>query len=327
MPAAMVTSDRSQGHAMSSAIDLAPTATLRIGTRGSRLALVQTRRVVDLLRQHNTELMVETVVISTHGDRDKRSALSEIGGQAVFSKDLHQAVLDGEVDCGVHSAKDLTSTLPEGLLLAAILDRSDPRDVLISRHPGGFAELPVGARVGTSSRRRMAQLRLARPDIQPIELRGNIDTRLAKVLDDPDGPFDAAILAAAGLERMGWAERVSEYLSVEVFTPAPGQGALGVDCRADDRPTRRLLSAIAAPIATTEVEAERAFLRTIGGGCTSPLAAHARVEGDIVRMWCMYADESMDRVATAEDEADAEDGNALGERLARTLRDRIEVDE
>ncbi|HEX5164800.1 MAG TPA: hydroxymethylbilane synthase [Thermomicrobiales bacterium] len=312
---------------MSSTIDPAPPATLRIGTRGSRLALLQTERVVAFLRQQYPDLVVETVVISTQGDRDKQTPLSAIGGQAVFAKDLQQSVLSGEVDCGVHSAKDLTSTMPEGLTLAAILDRADPRDVLISRHPGGLAGLPAGARVGTSSRRRMAQLRLARPDLKPIELRGNIDTRLVKVLDTPDGPYDAAILAAAGVLRMGWEERISEYLDVETFTPAPGQGALGVDCRESDRATRRLLAAVADPDATAEVEAERAFLRTVGGGCTSPLAAHARVEGEILRMWCMYADESMDRIATAEDEADVEDGAALGDRLARMLQDRVEAEQ
>jgi hydroxymethylbilane synthase len=312
---------------MTPTIDLAPPTTLRIGTRGSRLALLQTNRVVDILRQHYPDLICETIIISTEGDRDKQTPLSEIGGEAVFAKELQQAILTGEVDCAVHSAKDLTSTLPDGLTLSAILDRADPRDVLISRHPGGLADLPNGARVGTSSRRRMAQLRLARPDLEPVELRGNVDTRLAKVLDDPDGPYDAAVLAAAGVLRLGWEDRIHQYLDVELFTPAPGQGALGIDCRADDRATRRLLATVADPDAMAEVEAERAFLRTVGGGCRSPLAAHARVEGEILRMWCMYADESMDRIATAEDEADVEDGVALGERLARTLQERVEVEE
>lgn len=312
---------------MTSTIDFAPPTTLRIGTRGSRLALLQTKRVVELLRDRYPDLMCETVIISTEGDRDKQTPLSEIGGRAVFVKDLQLAVLTGEVDCGVHSVKDLTSTLPDGLTLAAILDRVDPRDVLISRHPGGLAGLPAGAKVGTSSRRRMAQARLARPDLDLVELRGNVDTRLAKALDDPDGPYDAAVLAAAGVLRLGWEERIAEYLDVALFTPAPGQGALGIDCRADDGTTRRLLAEIADPDATAEVEAERAFLRTVGGGCRSPLAAHARVEGEILRMWCMFADEEMDRIATAEDEADIEDGVALGERLARTLQERVEIEE
>ena len=312
---------------MSSTIDLAPPTTLRVGTRGSRLALLQTHRVIDILCARYPDLVCDAVIISTQGDRDKQTPLSEIGGEAVFAKDLQRAILTGEVDCGVHSVKDLTSTLPDGLTLAAILDRADPRDVLISRHPGGLADLPAGAHVGTSSRRRMAQLRLARPDLVPVELRGNVDTRLAKVLDDPNGPYDAAILAAAGVERLGWEARISEYLDVELFTPAPGQAALGIDCRTDDRSTRRLLAQVGDADATAEVEAERAFLRTVGGGCRSPLAAHARVEGEILRMWCMYADETMDRIATAEDEADVEDGVALGERLARTLQERVEVEE
>jgi hydroxymethylbilane synthase len=307
-----------------STIELAQSRTLRVGTRGSRLALCQTRRVVDLLQAGNPNLRCEPVVITTEGDRDKQTPLATLGGQAVFAKEIQQAILVGEIDCAVHSVKDLTSTLPDGLTLAAILDRSDPRDVLVSRHPGGLDGLPPGARIGTSSRRRMAQLRLARPDLRPIELRGNVDTRLEKVLDDPDGPYDAAILAAAGVIRLGWEDRVSEYLDVARFTPAPGQGALGVDCRSGDRETRAALAVAADPVATAEVEAERAFLRAIGGGCRSPLAAHARVEGEILRMWSMLADEAMDRVATAEDEADIEDGVALGERLARSLMDRIE---
>jgi hydroxymethylbilane synthase len=304
-------------------MDSAPPTTLRIGTRGSRLALLQTQRVVDALQQAHPELRCETVTISTHGDRDKRTPLAILGGNAVFAKELQQAVLDGEIDCAVHSVKDLTSTMPEGLVLAAVLDRSDPRDVLISRHPGGLAGLPVGAKVGTSSRRRIAQLKLARPDLEAVELRGNVDTRLAKVLDRPDGQYDAAILAAAGVLRMGRGDHISEYLDVALFTPAPGQAALGVDCRAENRRTRELLTAISDPVTTHEVEAERAFLRAIGGGCRSPIAAYAEVLGDIVHLWAMVADETIDRIATAQDEADVEDANSLAVRLAGSLLERV----
>jgi hydroxymethylbilane synthase len=157
-------------------------------------------------------------------------------------------------------------------------------------------------------------------------LRGNIDTRLAKVLDDPDGPYDAAIVAAAGVVRMGWEVRISEFLDVSLFTPAPAQGALAVECRANDKATRALLATIADVSATIEVDAERAFLRTVGGGCRSPLAAHAHVQGDIVRMWAMYADENMIQVATTEDEADTEDAEMLAARIARTLMDRVDGD-
>ena len=309
---------------MSSTLDAAPPTTLRIGTRGSRLALLQTQRVIELLRGGNPGLQCQQIVISTQGDRDKQTPLSVLGGQAVFAKELQGAILRGEIDCAVHSVKDLTSILPEGLTLAAVLDRADPRDALISRYPGGLSGLPEGARVGTSSRRRMAQLKLVRPDVQTVDLRGNIDTRLSRVLDDADAPYDAAILAVAGVSRMGWEDRISTFLEIDQFTPAPGQGALGVDCRADDKATRAILSTIADDTTTIEVDAERTFLRTIGGGCTSPLAAHALVEGDIVRMWAMFADETMDRIATAEDEADVEDANALAERLARLLMERVQ---
>jgi hydroxymethylbilane synthase len=304
-------------------LDSAPPTTLRVGTRGSRLALLQTQRVVDALHRAYPELRCETVTISTHGDRDKETPLAVLGGNAVFAKELQQAILNEDIDCAVHSVKDLTSTLPDGLVLAAVLDRSDPRDVLISRHPGGLAGLPAGATVGTSSRRRIAQLRLARPDLEAVELRGNIDTRLAKVLDAPDSQYDAAILAAAGVLRMGWSDRISEYLDIALFTPAPGQAALGVDCRAEDLGTRELLAAVADPVTTVEVEAERAFLRAIGGGCRSPIAAHAEVQGDLVHLWAMVADESIDRVATAQDEADVEDSGALAARLAASLMERV----
>ncbi|HUG14898.1 MAG TPA: hydroxymethylbilane synthase [Thermomicrobiales bacterium] len=300
------------------------TKSIRVGTRGSRLARLQTDRVVSALRDWNQELTFDEVVISTAGDRDKLTPLSVIGGQAIFAKELQQAILDERVDCAVHSVKDLTSILPAGLTLAAVLDRSDPRDVLVSRHEGGLASLPPGARVGTSSRRRMTQLRLARPDIEIVELRGNVDTRLAKVLDDTSGAYDAVILAAAGVLRMGYEQRISEYLDLSLFTPAPGQAALGVDCRTDDRATREILASVNDWTAATEVEAERAFLRALGGGCASPMAAHARIEGDIIRMWAMLADETMERVAMSEDEADVEDGVALAERMALALRNRID---
>lgn len=303
---------------------VAPAMTLRLGTRASKLARIQTDRVIAELAERHSDSQFEAVVISTEGDRDKQTPLSVLGGQAVFAKELQQAILDGRIDCAVHSAKDLTSTLPEGLLLGAILDRSDPRDVLISRLPGGLMDLPHGATVGTSSRRRMVQLRTARPDLEIIELRGNIDTRMSKILDDPDTPYDAVILAAAGVIRMGHEERISEYLELSTFTPAPGQGALAVDCRVSDVSTREVLASIDDSVIRSEVEAERVFLRTIGGGCTSPLAAHARVEGDIISMWAMLADESMGRIATASDEADVEDASALAERLAMELREKVE---
>jgi hydroxymethylbilane synthase len=313
---------------MSPAAAGTPTAirTLRLGTRASALARVQTQRVIDVLQHVHPDVRCEAVVLSTAGDRDKQTPLAVIGGQGIFTKDLQRAILEGEIDCAVHSVKDLTSQMPEGLALAAVLERADPRDALISRHPGGLAGLPRGAKVGTSSLRRRAQLLVARPDLEAIELRGNIDTRLAKVLDAPESAYDAAILAVAGIERMGWSERITEYLDVDSFTPAPGQGALGVDCRADDRATLALLASIADPLVSVEIEAERAFLRAVGGGCRSPLAAHARVDrdGELIDMWAMYANEELSRIAATHDEADVEDAVTLAERLAEALLDRVQ---
>ncbi|RIK36294.1 MAG: hydroxymethylbilane synthase [Chloroflexi bacterium] len=296
---------------------------LRVGTRGSALALVQTQRVIDALKTTAPHVQCEVVVISTQGDRDKQTPLSQIGGQGVFASEIQQALLRGEIDCAVHSAKDLPSQLPDGSLLAAVLDREDRRDALVSRYAGGIAGLPPGARVGASSPRRRAQLLVTRPDVEMVELRGNVDTRMRKVLDDPEQAYDAALLAVAGVERMGWGDRISERLDVATFTPAPGQGALAVECRSDDSAVQALLEAVADPNATAEVAAERAFLRAIGGGCRSPLAATAQVVGDRIHIWAMFADEGMSRVAFTQDEADLDDGPDLAQRLARELQKQV----
>lgn len=299
--------------------------TVRIGTRGSALAQLQAQQVVNALQAVRPELTCELVIVSTQGDRDKQTPLSVIGGQGIFVRELQRALQDGEIDCAVHSAKDMPAQFPEHSVLAAILDRIDPRDVLVSRHAGGLAALPAGARVGASSPRRKAQLQVARPDLHMVELRGNIDTRISKVLDDPEQRYDAAILAAAGIERMGWSARISEWLDVATFTPAPGQGALGVECRASDSALRLLLAEVADPRATAEVETERAFLRALGGGCRSPLAATARVERDRLHLWAMFSNEDMTRVAFAQDEADLEDAADLAESLARDLQRQVSV--
>jgi hydroxymethylbilane synthase len=284
---------------------------------------VQAQRVIDALAAVRPDLHCEIVVISTEGDRDKQTPLSLIGGQGIFVKELQRSLLEGKIDCAVHSVKDLPATLPAGSVLAAVLDRADPRDALISCFAGGLSDLPPGARVGASGPRRKAQLKVARRDVEMVELRGNVDTRVAKVLDDSSNGYDAAILAVAGLERMGWGERIAERLDIETFTPAPGQGALGVECRADDQLIAALLASVADPIATDEINVERAFLAAIGGGCRSPLAATARVERDRIRVWAMLSNEDMTRVAFAQDEADLEDGPALAAELAEHLKRQV----
>ncbi len=292
--------------------------TLRIGTRGSALALYQTNLVVERLESRHPDLHCEVAIISTQGDRDKETPLSIIGGQGVFIKELEHAILTGEVDCAVHSLKDLPSIVPDGLILAAILDREDPRDVLVSRHPGGLGGLPAGARVGTSSRRRMAELKEARPDLTAAELRGNIDTRVSKVTGD-EPAYDAAILAAAGLLRMQRSDQVSEFLDVDVFTPAPGQAALTVECREDDLATRAILATIHDDETAMLVNVERAFLRGVGGGCRSPVGAFAeRVEAGI-RLRAMLADEEITTIQRVDVTLPIDEAEERAEAIAHEL--------
>lgn len=292
---------------------------VRAGTRGSALALEQTRLVVAALRAGGRAVAVETQVITTSGDADKQTPLAILGGQGVFAKELEAALLAGEIDIAVHSAKDLTSAIPAGLYLGAIPSREDPRDVLISRDGRALDQLPPGARVGTSSRRRTIQLRQLRPDLEAIELRGNLDTRLRKIADGHDG-LDAGIVAAAGVVRMGWQERITEYLPLDIFVPAPGQGALAIECRAADTKMRHLLNQINVEDVAAAVEAERAFLRAIGGGCRSPIAAHATIEAGNVRLRAMLADEALTTARFGERTASRAEAAAIAAELAATLR-------
>lgn len=294
--------------------------TLRVGTRGSALALEQTRIFNAALSAAIPGIQVETVVMSTAGDVDKQTPLAILGGQGVFAKELEAALLNGTIDVAVHSAKDLTSELPAGLTLGAILNRADPRDVFLNMEGKRLTELPTGARVGTSSRRRVMELRQLRPDLQAVELRGNVDTRLRKLAE---GEVDAAIIAAAGLLRMGWQERISEYLPVEAFVPSPGQGALGIECRADDTATLALLAQVADRSVTIAVEAERAFLRTVGGGCQSPIGAHAIIEDDTLTLHAMLADETMTVACFKSASGSLDDADAIARDLAGRMRDEL----
>jgi hydroxymethylbilane synthase len=300
----------------------APARTLKIGTRGSALALWQTERVIDHLTSRNPGLVCEMQVISTQGDRDKITPLSVIGGQGVFIKELEAAILTGEVDCAVHSLKDMPSLLPDNLLLGAILERGDPRDILVSRHAGGLMGLPPGARVGTSSRRRIAQLLEVRPDVEPVELRGNVDTRVSRVLGE-GSTHDAAILAAAGVLRMQRESDVAEFLDPCVFTPAPGQAALAVECREDDLATRAVLATIHDIDIAAMVGIERAFLGGIGGGCRSPIAAFAERDGSAVRLRAMVSSEDLKRNARADQIVEPEMAIDLASKIARQLLESI----
>jgi len=289
---------------------------VRVGTRGSALALAQTALAIAALTAVAPDATYEATIIRTEGDRDKTTPLTVLGGQGVFTVALQEALLRGAVDMAVHSAKDLPPATPDGLVLAALPERADPRDVFISRHGAGLAALPPGARVGTSSCRRAVQARAINPQIEIIELRGNLDTRLRKATEPA---YDGIIVAAAGLDRMGWQERITEYLSVERFVPSPGQGAIGIECRADDVALRAVLARIDDRPTRVAVTAERALLVAAGAGCTMPLAGYAELHDDLLRLWGMAADMDYANARWIAQTAPAADPLAAGWQLADAL--------
>ena len=248
---------------------------LRIATRRSRLAMWQAEHVATLLRAAHPGLEVDLVPLSTQGDRVQDRALAEVGGKGLFVKELELAMQDGRADIAVHSMKDVPSELPAGFCIAAALPRANPRDAFVSRHCARFADLPQDARVGTSSPRRQAQLRHARPDLRLELLRGNVDTRLRRLAE---GSLDAILLACAGLERLGLGAHITEELGLDVSLPAVGQGVIGIECLSDDDRSRDALAALHHPESFLRLCAERAFAQALGGSCHSPIAAHAVLE-------------------------------------------------
>jgi hydroxymethylbilane synthase len=249
---------------------------IRLGTRGSRLALAQAKAVERGLIASAPTVEIELVEIQTSGDRIHDVPLGPSLGQAFFTKELEDALLEGRVDLAVHSCKDLGTVLPEGLCIAAVPGREDPRDALVGP-PGGLRALPAGARVGTSSPRRKRFLSALRPDLDVADMRGNVPTRVAAV---DEGRFDAALLAVAGLRRLGLEHRISEVLDPEIMLPAAGQGALAIETRQDDARIRDVVTAIDSAKARAEVTAERACLRRLGAGCQAPVGALAEAAGD-----------------------------------------------
>ena len=252
--------------------------TIRVGTRGSRLALAQTALAIAALERANPGIEFEAVVVSTRGDRNRAAAVAQLG-VGVFVKEIEEGLECGNIDMAAHSLKDMTSELAPGFHLAAVLERGDPRDVLISRHDGGLAGLPHGAAVGTGSMRRRTLLMSARPDLRVEPIRGNVETRLAKASDE--GGMDAVVLAAAGLHRLGRDNVVSEYFGPEQFVPAVGQGAIALETLENRRDMADLARSVDHVQTRAAVTAERAFLATIRGGCSAPTSAHATVNGNV----------------------------------------------
>lgn len=256
--------------------------TITVGSRKSNLALMQSNWVINELKHFDSGFAFDLKKIMTKGDRVLDVTLSKIGGKGLFVKEIERSLLDGEIDMAVHSMKDMPSVLPEGLIIGCIPARVDPRDVMISNQYDSFAGLPKGAVIGTSSLRRGSQLLAKRPDLVIEPIRGNIDTRLAKL---KEGPFDAIILAAAGLSRMGWSkEVVTEYLDPEICLPAVGQGALAIECRKDDHELFELLKKLDDVETAMTVRAERAFLKKLEGGCQTPIAAFAQTSAKEIRL-------------------------------------------
>ena len=287
---------------------------IRIGTRASALALAQATAVAAALRDGGHE--VEIVSMRTEGDRLAAAKLATVGGKGLFVREIEDALLARAVDVAVHSLKDLPAEQPGGLLLEAFPPREDPRDVLVSRRPGGLAALGAGAVVGTSSPRRRALLLAARPDLAVEPLRGNVDTRLHKLAT---GVCDATILAAAGLHRLGVDPPNAEPLSLDAFVPAVGQGVLGLEVREDDASVRAALRALDDPTTHACAVAERAFLARLGASCVTPVAAYAAVEGDTLTMRALVISEDGKQLLRETGTAAPGDAETLGRRLADGL--------
>jgi hydroxymethylbilane synthase len=292
---------------------------LTIGTRKSPLAMTQARLVAGWLTQHHPGLTVDLLPLTTKGDRILDAPLAQVGGKGLFVKEIEEALLDGRADLAVHSLKDVPAQLPAGLAITAVPVREDCRDVLVCRRAENLAELPDGARVGTSSLRRAAQLLYHRPDLTIVGLRGNLETRLRKLRDEK---LDAVVLAAAGIIRQDLAHRITAWLDPADFLPAVGQGALGIETRTDDDRTNDLVRVLDDPATRTTVAAERAFLYRLEGGCQVPLACLARLEDGRLSVDGLIAGLEGEPYLRGRRSGPAAEAEALGQALAEDLLSR-----
>ena len=290
--------------------------TLRLGTRKSQLALWQAEYVRARLRALHPQLAVELVTMTTEGDRILDRSLAKVGGKGLFIKELEQGLLEGRTDIAVHSLKDVTATLPAGLHLSVVCEREDPRDAFVSNRYPDLKSLPAGACVGTSSLRRQCQLRAAYPHLSVATLRGNVNTRLAKL---DAGDFDAVILAAAGLKRLGFAGRIRDGLDPAESLPAVGQGAVCIECRADDEAVNRLIAPLNHRATQICVTAERALNAHLEGGCQVPIGGYAVLEGEMLHLRGLVGDPEDGRLIRAEARGAAADAERLGAQVAAEL--------
>ena len=292
---------------------------LRIATRKSSLALWQANHVRDALIARHPELDVELLTMTTQGDKILDTPLAKVGGKGLFVKELETGMLEGRADLAVHSMKDVPVEIPQGLCLAAVLPREDPRDVLISNTCSSIDELPQGARLGTSSLRRQSQLRARRPDLRILDLRGNVNTRLSKL---DNGEYDAIMLAAAGVKRMGWEARITEFLPPEQFLPAIGQGAIGIEIRNDDARLHELVAELNDDQTAIRIAAERALNEALQGGCQVPIAGYSEISHGVILLRALVGRPDGTELVQGVISGKPEDAEELGRVLAEDLLSR-----
>ena len=292
-----------------------PSRTVRVGSRASPLALAQTEEVLSLLRERFPGAEFEVVHLSTRGDRNADAVLTSLG-RGAFVKDIELDLLDGRIDFAVHSAKDVGPDIPEGLRILPVGERQDARDVLVSKSGLPLMGLPAGTRLGTGSPRRKAQIMALRPDVDVVPIRGNVGTRLEKARG-PD--YDGVVIAAAGLARLGRLSEATEFLGVDLVTPDVGQGTLVAEFRQDDGEMSAMLSSIVVKTTATAFRAERAFLDTIGGGCTSPVAAYGEIDGQRMRVFSMAATPDGGRIVRSQVDGDVSEAKEIGRMAANAL--------
>lgn len=290
---------------------------IRVGTRGSNLALIQTNWAIDRLKEKFPKVDFEIKVIKTKGDKILHLSLDKIGDKGLFVKEIESQLLDGEIDLAVHSMKDMPAEVVEGLKFAAVPKREDPRDVIILRDGiEKFEDLPKGAVIGTGSKRRKYQLLRKRPDLKIVPIRGNIETRISKIETEN---LDGIVLAASGVIRANLEDKITEYLPVDLMIPAPAQGALALEIREDDKELENMINEIKDEISQIQVDAERSYLSEIDGSCHIPMGAYCKVEEDKLSIVGIFGDEDGEKITVASLEGDKENPKELGKKLAEII--------
>ena len=290
---------------------------IRVGTRGSNLALIQTNWAIDRLKEKFPEVEFEIKIIKTKGDKILHLSLDKIGDKGLFVKEIESQLLEGEIDLAVHSMKDMPAEVVEGLKFAAVPKREDPRDVIILREGlNSFDELPIGATIGTGSKRRKYQLLRKRPDLNIVPIRGNIETRISKIESEN---LDGIVLAASGVIRADLEEKITEFLPVDLMIPAPAQGALALEIRENDEELEKMIDAIRDEISQIQTDAERSYLAGIDGSCHIPMGAYCEVDGEKLTLTGIFGDEDGEKITVESLEGDRDNPKELGSKLAKLV--------